>query len=543
MLRWNGWGDSTVDYPLPDNGSSLLAELVGAGSPQPDAPLASVLASVPDSRLEEHPLISTDPLMRLHHARGQSLPDWIALRSGQINTFPDGVAQPMNEDEIAELLRFTARTGAQLIPFGGGTSVVGHINPIAGEKPVLTINLRRMNQLEQFDKKSQLATFGAGASGPELEAQLRAQGFTLGHFPQSFELSTLGGWIATRSCGQQSLGYGRIEDIFAGGTMIAPAGRLELPAHPASAAGPDLKQLVLGSEGRLGIITKAIMRATPLPENEEFHGLFFPNFEQGQKAIRQMVQANLPLTMLRLSTASETSTMLAVSGHEKLIGLLEQGLKLRSIGDEKSMLMIGFMGSNSLVKTTRKEAWSIARKHNGIVIGQRLGKEWHKGRFRTPYLRNTLWEHGYALDTLETAVTWADIGNTLTAIEKALKTTLSDRELRGLVFSHLSHFYPHGASIYTTYMFPLSADADETFTNWQILKAAASQAIVTQKGTISHQHGVGVDHAPYLSHEKGKLGMKVLADVMGRFDPEGIMNPGKLLIFDSQDASESRENH
>jgi alkyldihydroxyacetonephosphate synthase len=529
MRRWNGWGDNTVEYPLPKKGPKLLLAMAGAGTPQQDAKLETVVESVPNSRLASHPLVSDDPLERLCHARGQSLPDWIALRSGRINAFPDGVAHPMNEDEIVELIRYAGRVGAQLIPYGGGTSVVGHINPTAGDRPVLTVNLRRLNQLERFDDKSQVATFGAGVSGPELEAQLRALDFTLGHFPQSFELSTLGGWIATHSTGQQSLGYGRIEDLFRGGRIISPAGVLELLPHPASAAGPDLRQLVLGSEGRMGIITKATVRTSPLPEKEEFHAVFFPNFAQGQTAVRQMVQARLPLSMLRLSTAVETTTTLALAGHEKVIGLLEQGLSLRRIGDEKSMLLLGFTGSESVVKSSRKIALSIARRHKGVAVGQQFGKQWHKGRFRTPYLRNTLWEQGYALDTLETAVVWDNVDSTLKAIETALKTALDETETGVHVFTHLSQFYPEGASIYTTYMYGLAQDPDETLQKWHTLKSAASQAIVKNKGTISHQHGVGLDHARYLEKEKGELGIKVIADMMHRFDPHGIMNPGKLL--------------
>ncbi len=526
MRRWNGWGESTVDYPMPKDGPTLIQKLAGPGRVHIDASLESVLASVPASRLNSHPLVSSDPAERLCYARGQSLPDWISLRSGRIDAFPDGVARPKNEDEILELIRFAEKTGAQLIPYGGGTSVVGHINPNAGDRATLTVSLRRINQLERFNEKSQLATFGAGVSGPELEAQLRALGFTLGHFPQSFELSTLGGWIATRSSGQQSRGYGRIEELFAGGRLVSPSGVLEMLPHPASAAGPDIRQLILGSEGRMGLITKAIMRASPLPEKEEFHTVFFPNFEQGKTAVREIVQSRLPLSMLRLSTAMETRTTLALAGHELLIGMLEQGLSMRRIGPEKSMLLIGFSGNEQIVKGARKEAWSIARQHKGVAVGQQFGKQWHKGRFRTPYLRNTLWDQGYALDTLETAVPWEDIDTTLAAIESTLNNAFSEPIL---VFSHLSHLYPHGASIYTTYMFGLAKDLDETLHKWQTLKTGASQAIIDHQGTISHQHGVGMDHSPYLAHEKGKLGMEVLADVMLRFDPQGIMNPGKLL--------------
>ena len=529
MRRWNGWGDNTVVYPLPEKGPKLLLEIAGAGVIPKDAKLETVVGSVPESRLVQHPLVTIDPHERVCHARGQSLPDWIALRSGRINVFPDGVAYPMNDEAVVELIRYADQVGAQLIPYGGGTSVVGHITPLAGDRPILTVDMRRLNQLERFDDKSQLASFGAGVSGPELEAQLRALGYTLGHFPQSFELSTLGGWIATRSSGQQSLGYGRIEELFRGGTVISPNGNLELLPNPASAAGPDLKHLVLGSEGRMGFITKAMVRTSPLPEKEEFHAVFFPDFEQGQTAVRQMVQSRLPLSMLRLSTATETSTTLALAGHENVIRMLEQGLALRRIGDEKSMLLIGFTGSENIVKSSRRKALSIARQHKGVPIGQQFGKQWYKGRFRTPYLRNTLWEQGYALDTLETAVVWEDVDSTIEAIEAALRTALNDTGTRVHVFTHLSHLYPEGASIYTTYMYGLTQDPDETLQRWRILKSAASQAIVMNKGTISHQHGVGLDHAPYLEMEKGKLGMEVLSDVMRRFDPQGIMNPGKLL--------------
>lgn len=530
MKRWNGWGDEHTTYPLPDKAAAFLAELVGSGTPPQDAAFADVVAAVPASRLPHHPLVNTDADVRLTHARGQSLPDWIALRSGRIPAFPDGVAFPTIDAEVADLIRYAKDVGAKLIPYGGGTSVVGHINPQPDDAPVLTVNMQRMNNLRTFDKTSQLATFGAGVSGPDVEAELRARGYTLGHYPQSFELSTLGGWVVTRSSGQQSLGYGRIEDLFAGGTIETPAGKWELPPHPASAAGPDLRQLVLGSEGRLGILTEATVRATPLPDEEEFHAVFFPNFELGETAVRHIVQSRIPLSMLRLSTAIETTTTLALAGHERLIGGMETVLSVRGVKDDKCMLLFGVTGSKALVKMARKAALDIARQYKGVdVAGQQFGKQWAKGRFRTPYLRNTLWEMGYAIDTLETAVSWHKIDKTLAAIEVALRPGLAEWGERVHVFTHLSHMYPTGASIYTTYLFRLAADPDDTLARWRTLKDAASAAIVANGGTISHQHGVGTDHAPYLPAEKGELGTAVLHDVARRFDPEGMMNPGKLI--------------
>jgi alkyldihydroxyacetonephosphate synthase len=529
MKRWNGWGDDTTTYPLHDGPRHFLEELVGPGTPPRDATLAEVLARVPPSRLPAHPLVRDDAEARLRHARGQSLPDWISLRSGQIPAFPDGVAYPATDDEVRDLLRYAAGVDARLIPYGGGSSVVGHVNPLPGARPVLTVDLARLNRLRRFDDASLLATFGAGVLGPDLEAQLRARGCTLGHFPQSFEFSTLGGWIATRSSGQQSLGYGRIEKLFAGGHLESPAGALELPPFPASAAGPDLREVVLGSEGRLGILTEATVRATPLPQEEAFHAVFFPDFERGREVVRHIMQAGLPLSLLRLSTAVETATTLALAGHERLIGALERLLSLRGVGDEKCMLLLGFTGREAMVKAARKEALGLARDARGVHAGQTFGREWHRSRFRTPYLRNTLWELGYTIDTLETATDWEEVPAMLDAIETALRSGLADVGERVHVFSHLSHLYPYGSSLYTTYLYRLAPDPDETLRRWQVLKAAASQAIVAHGGTISHQHGVGTDHLPYLPAEKGALGLQAIADLCHRFDPGGIMNPGKLI--------------
>ena len=535
MRRWNGWGDETITYPLPPSATRFLADLLGPGRPPRDAALDDVIRAVPVGRLPPHPLVTTEPETRLRHACGQSLPDWVALRSGRIPAFPDGVAFPTTEAEVAQLIAFAVETGARLIPYGGGTSVVGHVNPLPGDTPVLTVDLSRLNRLLALDETSRLATFGAGVNGPHLEAQLRAHGYTLGHFPQSFELSTLGGWIATRSSGQQSLYYGRIEDLFAGGRLLAPVGRLDLPPFPASAAGPDLRQLVLGSEGRLGIITQATVRIRPLAEREDFHALFFPNWEQGMNAVREMVQARLPLSMLRLSDPVETTTTLALAGHERLVGLFERLLSVRGLGPDKCMLLFGLTGGDEAVKAVRKRAIEAARAYGGVHVGQRMGNEWRASRFRTPYLRNTLWEMGYAVDTLETAVRWSHVPATADAVRRALREGLADWDERVHVFAHLSHVYPDGASIYVTYLFrlPLTSrrgvDPDETLRRWQQLKTAASQAIVAAGGTISHQHGVGLDHLPYLPAEKGELGMVALRHLCRAFDPKGVMNPGKLV--------------
>ncbi len=530
MRRWNGWGEETMSSPLSLAAAAFLKGVIGPGIPSRDATLEEVIARVPPARLPTHPLISTDPDGRVRHARGQSLPDWIALRSGCVDTFPDGVAYPESEGEVRSLISYALKVGAQLIPYGGGTSVVGHINALPGDRPLLTVDLRRMCLLHDMDETNQMATFGAGVTGLHLESQLRARGYTLGHFPQSFEYSTLGGWIATRSSGQQSLGYGRIEQLFAGGRVETPSGMLEILPFPASATGLDLREIVLGSEGRLGILTEATVRVAPLPEQEQFLVIFFPDWERGTAAVRQMLQSRLPLAMLRLSTPMETKTNLVLAGHERMMGTLERVLALRGLGRNKCMLLMGIVGRRAAVSFARKEALGIAGKLNGVSAGRMLGAGWHENRFRTPYLRNTLWSMGYAVDTVETAATWDRVPALVDAIEAALRHGLAEDDEKVHVFSHLSHLYRQGSGIYTTYLYRIASDPGETLRRWQMLKEAASRAIVAQHGTISHQHGVGTDHQRYLIVEKGELGLAAMHQLYAHFDPQGMMNPGKLVV-------------
>ncbi len=529
MRRWNGWGDEATTYPLPASAAVYLSGLVGAGPRLEDADWETALSTVPASRLRAHPLASVEPGDRLRHARGQSLPDWVALRAGQPGACPDGVAYPSTAAEVRTLLDYARQTGTRLIPYGGGSSVVGHINPRPQDAPVLTVDLSRLNQLLDLDEVSRLATLEAGANGPEIEAQLGARGYTLGHFPQSYELSTLGGWIATRSSGQQSYYYGRIEALFAGGQVETLAGPLDLPPHPASAAGPDLRHLILGSEGRLGLITRAIVRVRPRPEVDSFHGVFFRDWRSGADAVRVLAQAGVRVSMLRLSDAQETETTLRLAGHERLVAWAERGLRLAGFGPERCLLLFGVTGDRAAASFAHSQTTEVCRAHGGLVVGTAIGNRWRKTRFLSPYLRNTLWEAGYALDTLETAVPWARVLPLAAALTAGLRGGLTDLGEQVLAFAHLSHVYADGASLYVTYLFRRAPDPAETLRRWQTLKTGASRTLVAHGGTISHQHGVGVDHAPYLAAEKGSLGLQALAAARQSLDPDGLLNPGKLL--------------
>lgn len=529
MQRWNGWGDENTSYRLPETGRSLLEAILGEFHSRPDADPAALINEIPPSRLPEHPLISQDGWERLLHARGQSLPDWVARRSGQIGVYPDGVAYPTSDQEVRQLLELARREQFHLIPYGGGTSVLGHINPLSGDWPVLTLDMSRMNRLLDLDKTSQLAVFEAGVPGPYLEAQLNPLGFTLGHYPQSFEFSTLGGWIAARSSGQQSYYYGRIEQLFGGGLLETPSGPVELPEFPASAAGPDLRQLVLGSEGRFGVITRAAVRVRRLPEYEAFYGVFFHDWEAGVQAVRQIAQEHVPVSMLRLSDPRETAMSLSLSGNEQLLRLAGRGLRLLGKGDAPCLLVYGVTGNLPAARSAHRQADAILRRSGGLNTGQFAGRQWVKSRFHFPYARNTLWDIGIGLDTLETALPWRGVLAAAAEIKAAIHQAQEAAGGRVWVFSHLSHVYGDGASIYVTYVFPLEADPSATLERWQAMKTAASLAIVRNHATISHQHGIGLDHKPYLSAEKGALGMQTLSSLAQVYDPTGIMNPGKCF--------------
>jgi alkyldihydroxyacetonephosphate synthase len=531
VRRWNGWGEEGSTAELSADARRLLEREVGppAANLPPDASLHDVVAAMAPSRLEAGDLASLDPEDRVRHARGQSLPDWIALRSGRLGAVPDGVAHPASDDDVRALLALAAERTARVIPYGGGTSVVGGVTPPDDDRPTLTLALDRLAGLTNLDERSGLATFRAGTVGPALEAALEPRGLTLGHFPQSFERSTLGGWVVARSVGQQSMGFGRIDSLFAGGRVVAPAGTLEMPPNPASAAGPDLRQLVLGSEGRLGVLTEATVRTVPRPSREAFPGWFLPDWPHALDAARDLARSGLPLSMVRVSTSFETQSLLAMAGRSRSADLLARYLRMRGLGPERSLVIVGASGIERFVEGAVREAGSILRRQGGVAIGGSIGRRWIATRFRSAELRDTVWDAGYALDTLETAVDWTRLPDLAAAVGRALRHGLDDQGERVHAFSHLSHLYPDGSSLYATYVFRRAADPDETLDRWRRLKRAASEAIVAGGGTISHQHGVGRDHAPYLEAEKGELGMAALGDIVRRFDPDGILNRGVLL--------------
>ena len=530
MRRWNGWGDESEEAHVGAGGLDLLAATLGRGTPPVDAALAQVVASVPQSRLgaAAGEGLSVDPELRVRRARGQSFPDLIALRSGRLEAVPDAVAQPADGAAVRRVIDLARERGARLVPYGGGTSVVGGVSVRRLPDPVITVDLGGLGGVSALDERSGLVTAGSGTTGPDLAAQLATRGLTIGHEPQSFELATVGGWVAARGSGLRSHGVGRIEQLFAGGTLEAPAGTLEMAPFPASAAGPDLRQLVLGSEGRLGILTDVVLRAMPLPEVDGMQAWALPGWAAGVEAVRAIAQARTGLSVLRLSTPAESRTLLAFADRPSQIRTLTRYLRVRRQPSDWALLLTGVAGRRRLAKAAHDEAASIIGRHGGVRIPS-LAKAWSRTRFRSPYLRNTLWTMGYGSDTLETATDWSRVPGLLERLEAAVAGALAPWGEQVHAFTHLSHLYPSGSSLYLTFIFRLAPDPDDTLERWRAIKRAASSVIATGGATITHHHGVGADHAAYLAAEKGPLGMAALESIVRTFDPEGIMNPGILL--------------
>jgi alkyldihydroxyacetonephosphate synthase len=527
-MLWSGWGDPARATPLPGPVAGLLGELLGV-RPSELPPVALDQITVAVSRLspaaraalaravpsgeEPHPFLRTDDESRIRHTRGKSTPDLLRIRAGETSDAPDAVVLPGGHDEVMAVLRACAEHGVAVVPFGGGTSVVGGLAPrTAG--PFVALDLGRLDRLVHLDPVSRTATLQAGLPAPRAEALLNERGFTLGHFPQSFEWATIGGFAAARSSGQASAGYGRFDEMVVALTAATPRGTLDLGRAPRSAAGPDLRQLVLGSEGAFGVITSITVRVHPVPAVKVYEGWRFPSFEAGAAALRGLAQDGPPPTVLRLS--DETETMVGLADPEAIGARSSAGC----------LSIVGFEGTPADVADRRARTGEALARAGGEPLGTEPGESWAHGRFDAPYLRDALLDAGAFAETLETATFWSRLPGLYEAVREALTTTLAGAGTPPLVMCHISHVYPTGASLYFTVV---AAQGDPVLEHWARAKHAANDAIIAAGGTISHHHGVGTDHRDWYAQEIGPLGMDVLRAVKGRLDPDGILNPGVLV--------------
>jgi alkyldihydroxyacetonephosphate synthase len=465
---------------------------------------------------------------RVLHAAGKSYPDLVRQRAGECEDAPDAVVLPRSHAEVRAVIEACADAEVAVVPFGGGTSVVGGVEPARGRFGALvSLDVGRLDSLVSVDERSLTAVFEPGIRGPEAERRLNEHGLTLGHFPQSFEYASLGGYVATRSAGQASTGYGRIDELVLGVRCACPAGDLDLRAVPASAAGPALRELVVGSEGTLGVITQAALRVRRAPALRRFEGWFFGSFAEGVDAFRELEQAGAAPDVARLSDESETRLSLALAGEA---GLKRRAgaayLRLRGYAGG-CLAIVGWEGAEDTVPHRRARGAELLRRAGGLAIGRSPGRAWEAGRFAGPYLRDDLLTLGVMAETLETATQWSNLERLYAAVGGALRDALAARGTAPLVLCHVSHLYPSGASLYFTFIARQQAGAE--LDQWRAAKRAATDAVLAAGGTLTHHHAVGRDHAPWLAGEVGNCGVAALRAVKRELDPTGIMNPGKLV--------------
>lgn len=518
--RWWGWGDRRKKFPLPAPSSDALFAELGIAPRRAD-PAEPPLPPLPTPTELAPPCeFLADYSARLRCSTGRSTPDLLRLRHQRISHAPDGVALPKDEAELQALVQWAQQQSVALVPFGGGTSVVGGVTALRGRhQAVLAVDMQRMNRVLSLDPTSGLVRAQAGIFGPELEQQLQAKGWSLGHFPQSFEYSTLGGWLATRSAGQNSTLYGKIEHMAAAVRMIAPSSELQSRALPACASGPELQQLMIGSEGTLGILTEGTMRVHRVPQETEYRSYFFPDFASGFAAARQVMHDGLRPAVFRLSDETETRLLMKLGGADRSKGVRLMRLIGKGRFFDGCHFMLGFEGDAKLVRAQVAASHQIAKKCGGLAIGSGPGKRWEKERFELPYFRDTLLDHGVVVETFETAAPWAQ----LPALHQALQQLPVP-----LVLSHISHAYADGASLYITWLAD-APDPDQALELWQQVKDEAGEILMQHGATISHHHAVGTDHKKWLETERGVGQMQLLRALKQSLDPLGIMNPGKLI--------------
>lgn len=519
QMHWSRWGDPAKAHPLSETTRGLVEMFVGTLDDRPGVALEDVtlppvglanelLRGIAALVGEEHVL--TDAETRIRRTRGKSTPDLLKLRAGDAGDAPDAVVRPDGHDQVAAVVRWCAEHRVALVPFGGGTSVVGGLAARRdGFAGVIALDLVRLKRLVRVDDISMTATLEAGLLGPEAEALLGEHGLTLGHFPQSFEYASIGGFAATRSSGQASSGYGRFDSLVVGLRVTTPIGDLDLGSAPANAAGPDLRELVMGSEGAFGVVTEVTVRVRHVPAVTAYETWRFESFTAGAEAMRELKQAGIAPTVLRLSDELETMVNLA---DPSAVGAESKG---------GCLMVTGFEGPDQeTVDRDRLLVTSLLTTLGGLSEG--LDDTWNEGRYDGPYLRDSLLDVGVLVETLETATFWSNLTRLYEDVKAALTASLGNP----IVLCHISHVYETGCSLYFTVA---AKEAEDGVAQWLAAKSAASDAMLAAGATITHHHAVGTDHKPWLAREIGPVGVEILRAVKQRVDPAGVLNPGILV--------------
>jgi alkyldihydroxyacetonephosphate synthase len=550
-MKWWGWGPDSTQFTADDKPgfAPFAREHIGLDANTLNSPPPAFAdVHVPQSRAPQELLralqnelgddaVSIGDHDRVVHARGKSIRDLILQRRGEFPRIPDVVVRPADEAAVAAAVAVALKLDAVLIAFGGGSSISGSLEPSADEsRPVISLDLERLDRVLEIDRDAGLARMQAGILGPALEQQLQAQGFTLGHYPDSFSHSSLGGWIATRSSGMQSDGYGDIADMTKGLRVVTGSGTLVVRPIPSMSTGPSIRELILGSEGRLGVITEASMQVRPLPPQRLILGYLFPGFRAGLQAMQEIAQDDsVQVTVARVADPAETKFSFAMQGQHSLLAkaqsaLFQQYLQ-RRLGWDRSeicLAFLGYEGSEDHVAAQRKAAGKIVKRHGGVCIGADAGKIYDQKKFDTPYIRDFLLDRGGAGDVSETATAWSGLQPLYENTTKAADDAFASAGVKGYVMCHLSHSYLTGACLYFTFAFTTPPGQD-MLSHYDVVKTAVQQSFIDNGGTLSHHHAVGTEHAPWMPEDVSEAGIALLQGVFKGADPGRNFNPGKIV--------------
>jgi alkyldihydroxyacetonephosphate synthase len=550
-MKWWGWGDEDVTFThedKPDLGP-FLARAIDVDVAAPAArPVGFDELDVAEPALDPElraaleaavgpAHVSTDPLDRVIHARGKSLRDLVRHRTGDLGRLPDVVVRPAAEAEVEAIVRGVIDADAVAIPFGGGTNISGSLEAPAGEeRTIVSVDLGRMDRVLEIDDGSRIARVQAGVLGPELERQLAARGWTIGHFPDSFSHSTLGGWIATRSSGMQSDKYGDVAELTRAVRVVTPAGMLATRPVPHTSTGPSVREMVLGSEGRLGIITEATVHVHRVPERRTILGYLFPDWPGALAAMRAIAESDAAPSVTRVSDAPETRFSFATKKTPTALDRAKsKGLQLfldrkGSFGDLDRMCLsfIGFEGGKDHVAAQRKLVGRIVSAHGGLCIGSSPGELYDQKKFDTPYIRDYLLDRGALADVSETSAPWSVLPILYDRVMAAAHGAFDELGVRGYIMCHLSHSYHAGACLYFTFAFKPSAVGDG-LEQYDRVKSAIQQTFVDSGATLSHHHGVGTEHAQWLEEDISAPGVAMLRALFDGVDPGANLNPGKIV--------------
>lgn len=559
-MKWWGWGVEGVGFHHEDKPgfAPFVLEAVGldlhssTGVAKPDFADLAVPASLatPAFVSELGDIVGADnvtveDLPRVVHTFGKSLRDLVRIRSGKLERTPDVVVFPGDEAEVQRVVDAAVAADAVIIPFGGGSNIAGSLEPHADEtRVVVSLDLGRLRRVLDIDEDAGLARIQAGALGPDLEAQLTARGWTMGHFPDSFTHSSLGGWVATRSSGMQSDKYGDIADIAKGLRVVRPSrpateggssrdGVLVIRAIPSASTGPSVREMIIGSEGRLGVITEVTVQVHRIPEKRDIFAYFFKTFEDGLRAMQEIAASDATPSVTRISDSNESGFSLATSKESKGISKkVQSGLFAFLEGrgwdlDELCLSFIGFEGGEAHAKRNKAIVDKIVRKHHGLGVGKGPGVLYDQKKFDTPYLRDFLLDQGAAGDVSETAGPWSKLSGIHDAVYAAANAAYDQLGRKGWIMSHMSHSYHSGACLYFTFAFVMG---DDPLGEYDIVKKAIQQAFIDAGGTISHHHGVGLEHAPWLEDDISSEGVAVMAGLFASADPGENFNPRKVIV-------------